>query len=155
MTLSRIIEAARWVLASVAIYLGYAQPDPAKGFTLMCLVVVLAIAGLTGLESVFMGKAAARESGYADAGPYQRQSGLGNLAVAAAMVLVWLMGWGVKAMASVMIVMLCFLVLSAINHAYSGIKEGNRSVMGWLRPMLTGALLAGVLPLMVMALGRG
>lgn len=151
MALTKIIEIARWVAAGAGIYWGYSLVDPVQGFRMMSLVIVLSIAGLTGLESLFLAESAAEKSGYGKGSPYQRQSGFNNLAVAITMILVWLLGWGVKAMAAVTIVMLVFLVLSAANHAYSAIKEGNRSIINLLRPLLTGVLLGGVLPSMVMA----
>ena len=159
MALTMIVEIVRWVAAAAGFYWGYSLADPVAGFKVMSLVVVLSIGGLTGLESLFMADSAAEKSGFGKASPYQRQSGFNNLALAIAMILVWLLGWGVKAMAAVMFVLLAFLVLSAANHAYSAIKEGNRSPVNLLRPVLTGALLGGVLPLMIMALmaegGRG
>ncbi len=156
MAMTKIIEIVRWVAAALGFYWGYSLADPVQGFKVMSLVVVLSIAGLTGLESLFFSKSAAEKSGFGAGGAYQRQSGFNNLAVAIAMLLVWLLGWGIKAMAAVTLVLLTFLVLSAANHAYSAIKEGNRSVINMLRPVLTGALLGGVLPLMFMALmGEG
>jgi hypothetical protein len=156
MALTMIVEIARWVLVAVGIYWGYSIANPVLGFKMMSLVVVLSIAGLTGLESLFLADSAAEKSGFGKGSPYQRQSGFNNLAIAIAMVLVWILGWGVKAMAGVTFVLLAFLVLSAANHAYSAIKEGNRSPINLLRPVLTGVLLGGVLPLMFMALiGEG
>lgn len=152
MGLTMIIEIVRWVAAAAGFYWGYSLADPVQGFKVMSMVVVLSIAGLTGLESLLLAESAAEKSGFGQGGPYQRQSGFNNLAVAIAMVLVWILGWGVKAMAAVTLVLLTFLVLSAANHAYSAIKEGNRSPINLLRPVLTGALLGGVLPLMIMAL---
>ncbi len=152
MALTRIIEILRWLLVALGFYWGYSLDDPVRGFTVMSLVVVLSIAGLTGLESVLLGQKAAQESGYGEGRAYQRQSGFNNLAVAVAMVVVWSLGWGVKALAAVTLVLLVFLALSAANHAYSAIKENNRSVVNLLRPLLTGALWGGVLPLMLMAL---
>jgi hypothetical protein len=152
MALTMIIEILRWVVAGAGFYWGYSIADPVQGFKVMSLVVVLAIAGLTGLESLFLADSAAEKSGFTKGSPYQRQSGFNNLAVAVAIIVVWILGWGVKAMAGVMMVLLAFLVLSAANHAYSAIKEGNRSPVNLLRPVLTGALLGGVLPLMIMAL---
>lgn len=151
MGLTKIIEILRWVAAGAGIYWGYSLADPLQGFKMMSLVVVLSIAGLTGLESLFWADSAAEKSGYGKGSPYQRQSGFNNLAIAITMILVWLLGWGVTAMAAVTIVLLVFLVLSAANHAYSAIKEGNRAIINLLRPLLTGVLLGGVLPLMIMA----
>lgn len=156
MGMTMVIEIVRWAAAAAGFYWGYSLVDPVAGFKVMSLVVVLSIAGLTGLESLLLADRAAEKSGFGKASPYQRQSGFNNLAVAIAMIMVWLLGWGVKAMAAVTLVLLVFLVLSAANHAYSAIKEGNRSAINLLRPVLTGALLGGVLPLMFMALmGEG
>ena len=89
--------------------------------------IVISIAGLTGIESVFFGRAASELSGYAPSA-YQRQSGFNNLAVAIVALLVFILGWGTLAEAAVLSVLLIFLFLSACNHAWSASRGRGTSM---------------------------
>ena len=101
---------------------------PARQLDVLCIWVVVSIAGLTGIESIFFSDAAAQQSGYEKGSAYQRQSGLFNIALALTTLLVYLAGWDLHAKACLLIVLLTFLFFSAINHAYSAIKEHNKSL---------------------------
>ncbi len=154
MTLNSILEYARWTGVGVGVFwANYAGGGPAAQFGVITLWSVLSLAGLTGVESLFLAKKAAQQSGYGGGGgAYQRQSGLNNLALALACLLAYALGWGLMAQAALMSVLLIFLALSAGNHLYSALKEGNRSLKNWLRPVLTALLLAVILPYMIAAL---
>ena len=91
-------------------------------------------------------------SGYKGGGAYQRQSGFNNLALAITTIMVYVFHWGTLAEITVMTVLLVFLTLSALNHAYSAYKEKNYKIQNLLRPILTVALLAATIPYMVLAL---
>jgi len=116
--------------------------------------VLGSIAGLTGVESLVFGKEAARASGYSDAGPYQRQSGFNNLSLGVVALVTYTLNWGTMADAALCLVLLLFLSLSSMNHLYSALREGNRSVRSFSRPLLTVALWIVVLPFMLRALGQ-
>lgn len=149
----RLLEILRWVGVGLGIFLALLLgKDPAQQFNILCIWVVISLAGLTGIESVFFGKAAAKLSGYGEGGAYQRQSGINNLALAITTLLVYFLNWGLYAKISVMTVMLIFLSLSASNHAYSAIKEHNKSFKNFLRPIMTTVLLAVIIPFMIRAL---
>ena len=113
--------------------------------------IVISLAGLTGIESVFFGRAAAELSGYAPSA-YQRQSGFNNLAVAIVALLVFLLGWGTYAEVTIMSVLLIFLFLSACNHAWSAIREGNLNLRNVLRPIMTVVIIIVIVPFILRAL---
>ena len=77
------LEAGRWigVIAGFGLALRY-RPDSADQLHVLAPWLVGSVSGLTGIESVFLGKAAAQLTGYAPSA-YQRQSGMNNLALAA------------------------------------------------------------------------
>jgi Family of unknown function (DUF6790) len=153
MQTGRLLEYLRVAGVVAGIYFAIAyQADPGRAFSLLSVCVVGSIAGLTGIESLFFGRSAARASGYSDAGAYQRQSGLNNLALAAIALLAHALGWGTRAEAALCLVLLLFLTLSSVNHLYSALREGNRSVRSFSRPLATLALLGAVLPFLVRAL---
>ena len=78
-----LCELFRWIGAGTGIFLAFLIPnDPSRQLDLLCVWVVVPIAGLTGIESVFFSSAAAKQSGYEKGSAYQRQSGLSNLALA-------------------------------------------------------------------------
>jgi hypothetical protein len=147
----RALEIMRWIGVvtgfQVAFFLGRTPPERLHILTPW---VVGSLAGLTAVESLFFGRAASRITGYAPGG-YQRQSGMNSLALAVMAVLVWFLGWGTFAEAAVMSILMIFLFLSACNHAWSAWKEQNRNARNLLRPVLTAALIAFALPLVVSA----
>ena len=61
--------------------------DPQHQLHILMPFVVIGLSGLTGIESLFFGKAAVELTGYTQSA-YQRQSGLNNLAVAITAILV-------------------------------------------------------------------
>ncbi|MBU1276726.1 MAG: hypothetical protein KJ720_15225 [Proteobacteria bacterium] len=154
MNINSVLEYARWAGVGVGIFwANYAGSSPAEQFSIITAWTVLAVAGLSGVESLFFGKSASKISGYGGGGGgYQRQSGINNLALALACVLAYALGWGTMAQAALMSTLLIFLIISAANHAYSAFREGNRNLRNLLRPVLTALLVAMVLPYMIAAL---
>ncbi|MBU2548511.1 MAG: hypothetical protein KKB20_08895 [Proteobacteria bacterium] len=154
--LNTIIEVVRWACVSVGFFFAFShQGNPVAQFGILCPFLVIPLAGLTGIESVFFARTAGIQSGYGQGGAYQRQSGLNNIATALTVVLVYWLGWGLYAQAAVMTTMLTFMTLSAANHAWSAIREGNRSIKNLMRPLMTAVLLIFALPFMVRALAAG
>ncbi len=153
MKISRVLEMARFAGAFVGFWLAFKnRSDPTLAFHYLSVWVVASIAGIAAIESLFFPKQAAAASGYSDPGPYQRQSGINNLAVAIMSLVVFFLHWGTEAEAAISLVLFIFLSLSAINHAFSWSRDGNRSWRGFTRPLGTLVLLAAVLPFMFRAL---
>ena len=153
MNLNNLLEIARWAGVGLGVFWAHWQGgSAAQQFSLVCFWTVVPIAGLTGVESLFLAQRAAAQSGYGAGGAYQRQSGFNNLALALACLLAYALGWGLLAQAALFSTLLIFLALSAANHFYSALKEGNRGFKNWLRPLLTALLLAVTLPYMIAAL---
>lgn len=152
MQINKLIECLRVGGVVFGITLAYRpSADPATAFSLLAVTAIVSIAGLTALEALFFGSGAARLSGYRDAGPYQRQSGLNNLALALAAVWVWWRGWGLHAEAALFLVLLTFLTLSGLNHTFSAGRDGSLQLRSFSRPMATAMLLATVVPVMLRA----
>lgn len=111
--------------------------NPVEQFSILTAFVVITMPGLTGIESIFFSKDAAKQSGYGDGRAYQRQSGANNLALAITASIIFIFGWGFYAQLSVMSVLIIFLALSGLNHAYSAFAEGNTSKKNISRPTMT------------------
>jgi uncharacterized protein DUF6790 len=153
MSINIVLEILRWCGVGVGFYFAnVGGQTPQEQFSALCIWIVLCLAGLTAIQSLFFGKKAAQASGYKDSGAYQRQSGLNNMALAITTLLVYLFGWGIHAKLTVMTVLLVFLTLSASNHAWSAIRDKNYKPLNLLRPVLTALLLIFVIPYMVWAL---
>lgn len=145
------LEVLRWAGVVAGFQLAYLLGEgPPERLHILMPWVVVSLAGLSAVESLLLGGAAARLSGYAP-GAYQRQSGMNSLALAVTALMVRALGWGTRAEASVLSVLLIFLALSAANHAWSAWREHNRSPRNLLRPVLTLALLVFALPVLVAA----
>jgi uncharacterized membrane protein YfcA len=144
------------ILRFAGVILGFALAlqfghTPQEQLHILMPWIVLSIAGLTGIESVFFGRMAAELSGYAPSA-YQRQSGFNNLATAIVALLVFLLGWGTFAEAAVLSVLLVFLFFSAGNHAWSAIREHNLNVRNLMRPIMTAAIIAFIVPFIFRAI---
>ena len=150
-TVCHVLEIARWVAVVIGFQLAFFHSGaPQEQLSLLMPWVVISLAGLSGVESVFLGRAASELSGYARS-PYQRQSGMNNLALALVAAAVTWFQWGTWAEITVMSVLLVFLVFSAANHAYSALTEGNRNPRNLLRPVLTLTLVVLAVPFMIRA----
>ena len=151
-TVNNILESLRWIIVGIGIFLTFLLGEnPVMRLHILEPFLVIPISGLTGVEALFFSKAASEISGYAP-GPYQRQSGMNNLALSISSVLSLILQWGTYAEAALLSTMLIFLTLSAGNHTFSAFKEGNMNKRNIMRPVMTALLLAYSVPLMVQAL---
>ncbi|MDG2030256.1 MAG: hypothetical protein P8J45_04545 [Phycisphaerales bacterium] len=151
-----MLEILRWVLVGAGIWLGYASMSEASsasaaqaGLHRMVPLVVGGICGLTALEGLFLGAAAARRTGYVRS-EYQVQSAMNNLALAGVALAAFFADWGPGADVALMSVALAFLILSSLNH-FRGWLGSNRSLRGLTRPALTCLLVIAVLPVLLKA----
>ena len=153
MSIKRILECFRMAGVFIGFWLAYSDlSNPTQAFHYLAVFVVVSIAGVTAVESLMFSKQGAEASGYSDPGPYQRQSGLNNAAVAIVSVVVFALNWGTRAETTTCLVLLVFLILSSFNHAYSGLRNGNGSWRCFTRPLGTLILLIAVIPFMIRAL---
>ncbi|MCF8130417.1 MAG: hypothetical protein K9N10_18050 [Deltaproteobacteria bacterium] len=148
------LEITRWIGVVIGFQLAFLSgTNPQQQLHIMTPWIVISLAGLTGIESLFFGKAASEITGYAPSA-YQRQSGFNNLSIALTAIMVFLFHWGTYAEITIMVVLLVFLFLSACNHAWSAWTEHNLNIRNLLRPAMTIALVAFVLPCIFQALNH-
>ena len=146
------LELSRWAGAGTGIFLAFfIQNDPMLQLDILCIWVIVSIAGLTGIESIFFGEIAAQQSGYGTGRAYQRQSGFFNLSLALATILVYILKWDLQSKAALLIVLLLFLLFSGVNHAYSAVVEHNKSLKNLMRPIMTFLILVTIIPFIVRA----
>lgn len=151
------LEIGRTLLAGLGFFLAYhyyAKNLPQISLYALIIFVVVPLTGLTGLESIFFGKASAEAKGCIPGGSYQIQSGLNNLAIAITALIVWFSRWPIKAELAVLFVTLIFFSLSAINHAVEFFIHENRKIIHLLRLILTLLLVVASLPIVASVLSN-
>lgn len=144
----KMLDWIRIIGVSVAFFLGYnigfaEGYDPVAQLHLMIPITILAIAGLSGLEGLLWGKAAAKLKGFETGSNYQRQSAIALLSYAFAALLIWLLNWGLKAELTILFTFFFFFMCSGINHGMQAIKHKNYAWQNINRPFITLLLLAG------------
>lgn len=152
-----MLEILRWVLVGAGIWLGYGSVNwessasaAQAGLHRMVPLVVGGICGLTAIEGLFLGAAAARRTGYVRS-EYQVQSAMNNLALAGVALLAFFADWGSGADVALMSVALTFLSLSSLNH-FRGWLGSKGSLRGLTRPLFTCLLVVAVLPVLLKAI---
>lgn len=153
----KIAGILRIAIICFAFYLGYSAGfagetyDAAAQIHIMSPLLIIGMAGISGLEGLFFGDAAARAKGFETGSNYQRQSALAMLGLVFAAVLVWACNWGLKAELSVLAAFLFFFTGSAINHAIDAVVRRNYKWQNINRPFLTALVLASLAYPVVMA----
>lgn len=152
-TLAIMIEWIRPAAIVIAYFIAeYFGKDPISKFHILGPIVVMVMSGTVGFESLILKEAASEKIGYKPDRGYQVQSGLNNLATALTALLVFILNWGRYADATIVTAMLIFFTLSAVNHTLSAIKEQNMKPVNLMRPVMTLALIAILVPAMIKAL---
>jgi len=148
MNIIKLLELARFTLAGIGYYLAY-QPGITleHSFNYLLLLVVIPLAGLTGLESVCFSDLTAQSKGREIGSAYQVQSGINNLAIAITAFMVWFWQWGLFASLTIIMVLLTFFALSSINHTVEYVTARERKAIHLMRPVLTLMIIAATIPL--------
>jgi len=140
----------RIAAVSIAFFFGYRIGFQTGGYNpeaqlhFMIPIIVIAISGLTGIEGLFFGKAAAEMKGFETGSNYQRQSAISQLSYASVALLVYFLNWGIKAELTIFFAFAFFLIFSAVNHAIDAIVRKNYKWQNINRPILVLLLLAGM-----------
>ncbi len=146
----KLFEIARYVLVAIGFYLAYLPNQTLTDSTrLLVLWVVVPIAGLTAIESLFFKDLTAVAKGRETGSAYQVQSGLNNLAIALTGLVVVALDWGLKANQTILIVLLIFLCLSAMNHTFEFFYSKHRQIIHLLRPLFSMVLVCACIPFLV------
>ncbi len=146
--LIQLLDIFRIVLVVIAFYVGYDigfgdTYDPIPQLHLMIPVVIVAIAGISGIEGLFFGNKAALAKGYETGSNYQKQSAFALLSYTFGSLVVYFANWGIFAELTVLFIFLFFFILSAGNHAIEAIRHKNYKWQNINRPFILILLLAG------------
>lgn len=146
----QILDILRILIVFVAFFFGYLigfsnDYNPVLQLHFMIPVVIVAIAGISGLEGLFFSKKSAEIKGYETGSNYQRQSAIALLSYAFVAVLVYLCDWGIKAELTIFFTFIFFFFFSAMNHAMDAIRRKNYKWQNINRPFITLLLIAGMI----------
>ena len=144
----QILDIIRIALVGIAFFFGYSigfsgSYNPVSQLHFMIPVVVIAIAGISGIEGLLFGKQAAQAKGFETGSNYQKQSAFALLSYAFGAIVVYFANWGIKAELTILLVFFFFFTLSAVNHGLEAIRHKNYKWQNINRPFILVLLLAG------------
>jgi hypothetical protein len=153
----KILDILRIVLVCATFFFGYRIGfahgyDPQAQLHFMIPLIVVAIAGISGLEGLFFGRASATLKGFEVGSNYQRQSAIALVSYAATSVGVYFSQWGIKAELTIFFAFIFFFIFSGVNHAIDAVRRKNYAWQNINRPFITLLLVAGFIYPVVMAL---
>ncbi|MCD4772669.1 MAG: hypothetical protein K8R41_04685 [Bacteroidales bacterium] len=155
--LLKLLDILRITGVTVAFYWGYQigfaeTYNPIAQLHFMIPVIIVAVAGISGLEGIFFAKKSAELKGFEVGSNYQRQSAIALLSYAVIAVVVYLCNWGIKAELTILFTFIFFFFFSAINHGINAVKNKNYRWQNVNRPFITFILIAGLVYPVLMAL---
>ena len=111
----------------------------------MIPIIIVAIAGLSGVEGLFFAKESAKLKGFETGSNYQKQSAIALLSYAATAIVVYFYDFGIKAELTILFTFIFFLFFSGLNHGIDAIKRKNYKWQNINRPVITLLLIAGLI----------
>lgn len=146
----KILDIIRIISVSTAFFFGYMIGykdgiNPQAQLHFMIPIIIVAIAGLSGIEGLFFGKQSAEAKGFEVGSNYQRQSAIALLSYAVVAVLVYIFNWGIIAELTIYFTFMFFLIFSGLNHAVDAFKRKNYKWQNINRPIITLLLIAGMI----------
>ncbi len=155
--LLKLLDIIRIVGVAVAFFFGYQIGfadgyDPIAQLHFMIPIIIVTIAGISGLEGIFFAKKSAELKGFEVGSNYQRQSAIALLSYAAAAIIVYISNWGIKAELTILFAFIFFFFLSGINHGVDAIRRKNYKWQNINRPFITLLLIAGLIYPVIKAL---
>jgi hypothetical protein len=152
-----ILDILRIVAVGVAFFFGYQIGfsdgyDPVAQLHFMIPIIIVAIAGLSGLEGLLFPKETAEVKGFEAGSNYQKQSDIALLSYAVVAVFVSLSNWGIHAELTILFAFCFFFIFSGLNHALDAIKHKNYRWQNINRPFITLLMIAGLIYPVVMAI---
>jgi hypothetical protein len=153
----KLLDILRIAMVCLTFFFGYQIGfahgyDPIAQLHFMIPMIITAIAGISGLEGLFFGKQSAQLKGYETGSNYQRQSAIALLSYAVIAIVVYFIGWGIKAELTILFAFMFFFIFSAVNHAVDAVKRKNYAWQNINRPFITLLLIAGLIYPVVMAM---
>lgn len=154
----KLLDILRIAAVCVAFFFGYqigfahGGYDPVAQLHFMIPIIIVSIAGLSGMEGIFFAKESAKLKGFNADSNYKRQSAIALLSYAVVALLVYILNWGITAELTILFVFLFFFFFAGINHAVDALKRKNYAWQNINRPFITLLMIGGMIYPIVMAL---
>lgn len=157
--ISNILDVTRILGVSSAFFFGYlfgfkGSYNPELQLHIMIPIIIISVAGLSGIEGIFFSRQAAEAKGYEVGSNYQKQSAIGLLSYPVVAILVLIFNWGIIAELTIFFAFIFFMIFSGINHLADAIKRKNYKWQNINRPILTILLIAGMIYPVVSVLSK-
>ncbi|HEN20655.1 MAG TPA: hypothetical protein ENN86_01445 [Desulfobacteraceae bacterium] len=155
--LLKLLDIIRISGVAIAFFFGY-QIGFADGYNpvaqlhFMIPIIIVAIAGISGLEGIFFAKKSAELKGFEIGSNYQRQSAIALLSYAVVAIIVYISTWGIKAELTILFAFIFFFFFSGINHGADAVRRKNYKWQNINRPFITLLLIAGLIYPVIKAL---
>ncbi len=155
--ISNILDGIRILAVCAAFFFGYQIGfqdgyNPAAQLHFMTPLLIVAIAGISGLEGLLFPAQASAAKGFESGSNYQKQSAIALLSYAFVALLVYFANWGLYAELAILFAFCFFFLFSGLNHAMDAIKRKNYRWQNINRPFITLLMIAGLIYPVVMAL---
>jgi hypothetical protein len=153
----KVLDILRITLVGFCFYMGYNIGfahgyDPVAQLHFMIPVIIVTIAGISGMEGLLFARQTAALKGFETGSNYQRQSAIAMLSYAFAALLVYFCRWGIKAELTIFFTFIFFFIFSGLNHLMDAMLHKNYKWQNLNRPFITLLLAAGMVYPVVMAL---
>jgi len=157
--LLKSLDNIRIVSVFIAFFFGYQIGfangyDPIAQLHFMIPVIIIAIAGLSGLEGIFFSRESAQLKGFETGSNYQKQSAIALLSYAVVAIFVYISNWGIKAELTILFAFIFFFFFSGLNHGLDAIRRKNYKWQNINRPFISLLLVAGLIYPVLKALQR-
>ena len=154
---SNILDGIRILSVCAAFFFGYQigfqdTYNPVAQLHFMIPILIVAVAGISGLEGLLFSKQASAAKGFESGSNYQKQSAIALLSYALIALVVFFANWGLYAELTILFAFCFFFICSSINHAMDAIKHKNYKWQNINRPFITLLMVAGLIYPVIMAL---
>jgi hypothetical protein len=145
-----LLDGVRIIVVCFAFYWGYrigfvGPYNPIAQLHFMIPVLITAVAGISGIEGLFFGKASAMNKGFEMGSNYQKQSAIALLSYAVVALIICFMNWGIYAELTILFAFIFFFFFSGVNHAIDAVRRKNYKWQNINRPFITLLLIAGLI----------
>lgn len=152
-----ILDTLRILSVCAAFFFGYQIGfkdgyNPVAQLHFMIPILIVAVAGISGLEGLLFSKQTAAAKGFEVGSNYQRQSSIALLSYAVMAIFVYFSNWGIYAELTILFAFCFFFIFSGLNHAIDAIKNKNYKWQNINRPFITLLMIVGLLYPVIMAL---
>ncbi len=136
-----LLDIIRIVSVVVAFFFGYQIGfshgyDPIAQLHFMIPIIIVGIAGISGLEGIFFVEKSAELKGFEVGSNYQRQSAIASLSYAVAAIIVYISNWGIKAELTILFTFIFGIMMSR------RMRSGGRYV--WASSSASSPLVAAI-----------